>query len=93
MNLSDYFRAIGCRFIMACYVGRSVRDYFLKDPITPHKGTPIQLNHIISGRILEKITQVMSSTNISIPDFNDPLFQQRQMQEGWNKNMAAHFEP
>ena len=34
----------------------------------------------------------MSYTNISITEFNDTFFQQRQMQEGWNKNMAAHFE-
>ena len=35
MNLSDYFRVIVCRLIMACYVGHSARDFFLKDPITP----------------------------------------------------------
>ena len=28
--LSDYFCVIGCHFIMACYVGHSVRDLFLK---------------------------------------------------------------
>ena len=93
MNLSEYFCVIGCRLIMACYVGHSVRDFFLKDPITPQKGAPIRLNHIISGRRLEKITQVMSYTNIAIPEFNYPFFRQRQMQEGWNKNMAEHFEP
>ena len=60
MNLSEYFCVIVCRLIMACYVGQSLRDFFLKDPITPHKSAPICLNHIISGRRLEKITQVMS---------------------------------
>ena len=35
----------------------------------------------------------MSYTNLSIPEFNDPFFQQSQMQEGWNKNTAAHFDP
>ena len=93
MNLSEYFGVIGCRLIMACYVGQSIRDLFLKDPINPHKGSPIRLNHIIYGMRLEKITQVMSHTNIAIPEFNDPLFQHRQIQEGWNKNMAAHFDP
>ena len=34
MNLSEYFCVIGCRFIMACYVGHSVRELFVKDPIT-----------------------------------------------------------
>ena len=80
MNLSDYFLVIGCRLIMYCYVGHSVRGFFLKDHITPQKGAPIHLNHIISGRRLEKITQVISYTNIVIPDFNDPFFQQKQMQ-------------
>ena len=76
---------------MACYVGHSVRELFLKDPITLQKGTPNFLNHIISGRCLEMITQVMFYTNISIPEFNDPFFQHRKMQEGWNNNMAAHY--
>ena len=93
MNLSEYFRVIGCCLIMACYIGHYVRELFLKDPITPQKGAPIQPNHIISGRRLEKITQVTTYTNIAIPDFNDPFFQQRQMQEGRNKNMAEIFEP
>ena len=52
MNLSEYFRVIGCRLIMACYVGHFFRDLFLKFPITPQKGAPIRLNHIISGRRL-----------------------------------------
>ena len=30
INLSEYFCVIGCRLIMACYVGHSVRDFFLK---------------------------------------------------------------
>ena len=92
MKLSDYFHAIGCRFIMACYVGHSVRDFFLKDPINLQKGSPTRLNRIISGRRLDNITQVMSYTNIAIPEFNYPFSRQSQMQEGWNKNMAAHFE-
>ena len=40
MNLSDYFCVIGCRLIMACYVGHSSRDLFLKDPTTPQKVAP-----------------------------------------------------
>ena len=78
---------------MACHVGHSVRGLFFKDPITPHNVAPIRLNHIIYGRRLENITQVMSSTNLAIPEFNDPFFQQRHMQEGWNKNMMVHFDP
>ena len=77
MNLSEYFRVIGCRLIMVYHVGHYVKDFFLKDPITPDKGAPISLNHTISGRCLEKITQVMSYTNIAIPEFNDPFLQQR----------------
>ena len=92
MNLREYFFVIGYRLIMDFYVGHSIRDFFLKNPITPQKGTPICLNKIISGRRLEKITQVMYYKNIAIHEFNDPFFQQRQMQEGWNKNTAAHFE-
>ena len=92
MNLSDCFCVVGCRLIMACYVGHSVRDLFLKYPVTPQKVTPIRLNHIISGRRLEKITQIMSYTNISIPELNDQFFQQRQVQEGWNKNMVENVE-
>ena len=93
MTLSDYFRVIGCCFIVVCYVVYSVRDFFLKDYVTHQKGSPICLSHIISGRCLENITQVMSYTNISIPGFNDPFFQQRQMQGGWNKNVVAYFYP
>ena len=59
-NLSDYFPVIGCRLIMACYVDPSIKELSLKDLITPQKGTPIQLNHIISGSRLEKITKIMS---------------------------------
>ena len=51
-NLSEYFCVVGCRLIMACYVGHSVKYLFLKDTITPQKGTPICLNRIISGRRL-----------------------------------------
>ena len=93
MNLSEYFCVIACNLIMACYVGHSVREFFLKYPITPQKCDPIRLNHIISRTCLEKITQVMSYTNLAIPEFNDPFFQHRQTQEGRNKNMAAHFYP
>ena len=56
MNLSEYFCVIVCCLIMDCYVGHSVRILFLKDPITPQKGAPIRLNHIISGRHLDNIT-------------------------------------
>ena len=93
LNLSEYFRVICCCLIMACYVGHSVRDFFFKDPITHQKAGPIRLNHIVSGRHLEKTTQVMYSKNLAITEFNDPFFQQRHMQEGWNKNMSAHFDP
>ena len=93
MNLSEYFLVIGCRLIIACYVAHYVRGLFLKDPITPQKGAPICLNHIIYGRRLDKITQVMSYTNLLILELNYHFFQQRQMQRGWNKNMAAHFNP
>ena len=60
MNFSDYFGVIGCRLIMVCYVGHYTRDFFLKYLITPHKGAPIRLNHIIYGRRLENISQVIS---------------------------------
>ena len=76
MNLSEYFCVIGCCLIMDCYAGHFVRDFFLKDHITPQKGSPICLSHIISGRSLDKTTHVMSYTNISIPEFNDPFLQQ-----------------
>ena len=74
MNLSEYFSVIGCCLIMACYVGNSVRYFFLKDPITPHKGAPIRRHHIIYGRTLEKITQVLSYINLSIIEFNELYF-------------------
>ena len=92
MNLSEYFCVIGCRLILACCVGHSVSDFFLRDTITPQKGAPIRLNHIISGRRLEKIDQVMSYKNLAIPEFTYLIFQQRQMQEGWNKKISSHFE-
>ena len=92
MNLSEYFCVIDCHLIVDCCVGHYVRDFFLRDIITPQKGSPIRLNHIIPGRRLEKINQVMSYKNIAIPEFTYLIFQQRQMQEGWNKNMSAHFE-
>ena len=82
INLSEFLCVIGCCLVIACYVGHSIRDLFLNDPITPHKGTPIRLNHIIYGRFLDNITQVMSYTNIAIPEFNDTFLQHRQMQEG-----------
>ena len=72
MNLSEYFCVIG--LVVACYVGHYVRDLFFKDPITPQKGAPIRPNHIISGRCLEKITQVMSYTNLAITEFNELNF-------------------
>ena len=74
INLSEYFIVIGCRLIVAFYVSHSVRDLFLKDSITPHKVAPIRLNHIISKRRLEKITQFMSYVNIAIPEFNNLYF-------------------
>ena len=92
MVLSEYFRVIGCRLIIACYVGKSVRKLFSKYPITPKKDTPICLNHIVSGRRLGKITQAMSYTNFPIPEYDDFLFQHRHMEEGWNSNMAAQFD-
>ena len=74
MNLSQYFCVIGFCLIMACYVVHSVRDFFLKYLITPQKGAPIHLNHIISGRRIDNITQVMSYKIFSIPEFNYPFF-------------------
>ena len=35
MNMSEYFCVIGCCLIMNFYVDHSVRDFFLKDTITP----------------------------------------------------------
>ena len=93
INWSEYFHVIGYRLIMDCYVVHSVRYFFYKDPIIPQKGAPTSLNHIISGRSLEKINYVMSYTNLAITEFNYHFLQHMQIQEGWNKNMAAHFEP
>ena len=93
MKLSEYFCVIGCIFILACYVGHSVRDFSLKDPINRQKGASIRLNHIIPGRFLEKITHVMSYIILAITEFNDPFFQQIQMQQGCNKNTVANFYP
>ena len=73
---------------MACYAGHFIRDFFINDPINPQKGASI-----ISGSRFEKITQVVYYTNLSITDFNNPFWQQKQMQEGWNKNMVAYFKP
>ena len=78
--LGEYLHGIGCRLTMTCYVGHSVRDLFSKYPITPKKGTHIRLNHIISGRRLEKITQAMSYTNIPIPNYDYPLFKLWEME-------------
>ena len=50
---------IAFRLVVVYYVCRSIRDLVLKYPITPRKGAPIRLNHIILGRRLEKITQVI----------------------------------
>ena len=74
MNFSEYFCVTVCCLIMACYVVHSVRDFFLKDLITPQKGAPIHLNHIISGRRLDNITQVMSYKIFAIPEFNYSFF-------------------
>ena len=93
MNLSEYVCVSGCCSIMDCYVGHSVRDFFLKYPIISQKGTPICPDHIISGRGLDKITQVMPYKHFAIPGFNNIFFQQRQIQEVWKKNMAAQFFP
>ena len=59
---------------MACYVGHSFRDLFLKYPITPQEFAPIRLNHIISGRRLENIPQVMYYTNIAITELSELVF-------------------
>ena len=75
--LGEYFRMIGCFLIMTCYVGHSVRDLFLKDPIKTQKGAYIRLNHIISGRHLEKITHNISCTNRPILENYNPFLQQR----------------
>ena len=74
MNLSEYFSVIGCRLIMACYVGHSVRDSFLKDTITPQKVALIRINHII--------TKFMSYKNISIYEFNNPFFPKEEYSGG-----------
>ena len=71
MNFSEYFCVIFCHLIMACYVGHYIRDFFLKDTITPQKGAPIRLNHIISRRRLDNTTQVMSYKNIEITELNE----------------------
>ena len=60
MVLGEYFCVIGCGIIMECYVGHSIRELFSKDLIIPQRGAPIHLNHIISGRRLEKINHAMS---------------------------------
>ena len=74
MNFSECFCVTGCRLNMACYVGHSFRDLFLKYPITPQEFAPIRLNHIISGRRLENIPQVMYYTNIAITELSELIF-------------------
>ena len=91
--LIEYFRVISCCLVMACYVGHSVRDFFLKGPITPQKGAPIRLNKIISGRSLGNTAYAMSYTYFTIPECGYPLLQQWQMEEGWNSKTAEIFDP
>ena len=93
MVLCEYFCVIGCSLIMACYVGHYVRYFFLKDPITPPKGTTIPPNHIISGRLLGKIPHAMSYINFTITEYDYPFFTQKHTEEGRNSNMAENFDP
>ena len=89
--LSEYFCAIGCRLIMTWYVGPSIREFFSKGRIKTNKGDPTHPNQIIYGRRTKKITQPVSYQNLPITDYDDPFFQQRQMEEGWNSNIAGNF--
>ena len=38
--LGEYFCVIGCRLIMVCYVGHSVRELFFKEPLNLQKVPP-----------------------------------------------------
>ena len=71
IQLSEFFCVVGCRLIMDYYVCESVRELLLKNIITPNKGAPMHLNHIISGRSLAQITQGMSYKNLAINEFNE----------------------
>ena len=55
MNLSEYFCVIVC-----CLIVDFLCWPICQGPIIPQKGVPIHFNHIISGRRLKNITQVMS---------------------------------
>ena len=92
MVLSKYFRVIGCRLIMSCYLDHYVRDLFLRDTITSQKGSHIHLNPIISERQLGNITHAISYTNHKMMEYEDPFLQHRQMEEGQNSNTMENFD-
>ena len=94
MNSSEYFRVIGCRLNMDCYVGHSVRDFFFKDTITPRKVPPSASAKSSSGKRLDNITQVISYKNIAITEFNYPFSNRGRYRKGgtrtWRHILIHH---
>ena len=80
MNFGEYFCAIGCRLIMACYVGHSLRDLFLKDTITPRKAHQTVSTKSSLGGALRRSIRLCFQKNIAVPDFNYYFFQKSKMQ-------------
>ena len=65
----------------------------MKDTIIPQKVAYICLNLIISERYLENITHAMYYTNRKILEYDDPFFQHRHMEGGWNSKLAENVDP
>jgi hypothetical protein len=86
LSLSEFYRWLGCRFFMACFVGISpMNQWWSKKPIDQFEGAPFRLNTVISLSRFLAIDAAIRYTDVPPPTgFEDRFHDVRQLIGAFN---------
>ena len=95
LTLSEFYKWLGCRFYMACYVGISpINLWWSKEEAGMFKGAPFRLDHIMSLNRFQAIDKAIQYTDKLAPeDFVDKFHDVRQLVDAFNDHMSDAYTP
>ncbi|EED93204.1 predicted protein [Thalassiosira pseudonana CCMP1335] len=95
LTLPEFYRWLGCRFFMACFVGVcSNENWWSQKPIDQFDGAPFRLNDVMSRSRFRVIDAAIRYTGKPPPsDFEDKFHHMRELQDAFNAHYAENYTP
>jgi hypothetical protein len=95
LNLSEFYRWLGCRYFSACFVGVSpIKQWWRSKEVDQFEGAPFRLNEVMPLSRFLNIDQAIRYTNLDPPTaFKDKFHDVRQMKNAFNQHYQDNYTP